>query len=391
MNNPKTFLVPFLMLGVFTSCEQSGPPLSAVIVTPASNATVSGTTAVQVSVPDKATVTSVRVYARGTGEKGLGTLLGSANRAPYVVSWATGSTPNGDGLEVYAVASGPGSSDGMSDPVPVRVSNPDAPALNYLVAYNLPASVQAGSLGIKATRPPRLNPALVHADSTSSAVQTQVKSSAVLSPQFVTSLTDPLPSEARDLTVEWAWSPYAGANGYDILLSKTSLAGPFTTVQSQVAVPTGTQKFPLPLADAKPGDRVYGVVAALTNNATDRSSFSNAGAASFLQNQQSASPADKQVVSDGRPVLSWLPLSGADAYLFFLCNKTCSDQDATDLWSSYNGKSFISQTTLSAFYPASWQPLASGTYSWWVAGVKYNNQSQAVAFSYSSLRTLVVP
>lgn len=338
---------------------------------------VDGTTAVQVSVPEGVKVSNVRVYARGVGEKGQGTLLGSANRAPYVVSWTTGSTPNGDGLEVYAVANGPDSTEGTSDSVPIRVSNPDAPSLSYLVAYNLPASVKTGSLSLKTTRLPRLDVSQVR----------RSEPTAPFVPQAVTPQTDPIISEPRDLAVEWAWSPYSGANGYDVLLSKTSLAGPYETVVSQVAVPTGIQKFSKSLAGAQPGDKVYGAVAALTNGAKDRSSFSNAGAASFLQTQQSASPADKQVIADGRPVLSWLPLSGADSYLYFLCDKTCSDLDAKDLWTNYPK----AQTGQSAFYPATLSPLKSGTYSWWVAGVKFNTQGQAVAFSYSTIRTLVVP
>lgn len=325
-----------LISGLLSGCGQSGPPLSAVIVTPASNATVSGTTAVQVSVPDGSKVSSVRVYARGVGEKGKGVLLGSANRAPYVVSWTTGSTPNGEGLEVYAVASGEGS-DGTSDPVPVRVANPDAPSLTYLVTYNLPASVQAASLGTQrlSLRPPRVNPALVRAGaSTSPSVSAQA-----LTPQ-----ADPLPSEPRDLSVEWAWAPYTGANGYDVEFSKTSLAGPYETQVSQVAVPTGQQGYTLRQSGAQPGDTVYGTVAALSNNAQDRTSLSNAGRSTFLQIQQSASPADKQVVQDGRPILSWPALSGADDYLFFLCDKVCSLQDAKDLWTNYP----YSQTGLSA-------------------------------------------
>jgi Bacterial Ig domain len=361
---------------VLISCQQAGPPLSAVIVTPSRNATVSGTTAVQVSVPADAKVSTVRVYARGTGEKGQGVLLGSANTAPYVISWATGSTPAGDGLEVYAVASGAGSTDGTSDAVPVRVSNPDAPALNYLVTYNLPVSVQGvvGVQSLKASRLPRLDAALV-------------QQTGGIRPQSVSPLADPVPAEPRDLAVEWAWSPAAGANGYDVLLSKTSLAGPYEVVRSQVAVPTGVQKHSQSLSAAKPGDLVYGAVATLSNNAQDRSSFSNAGAAGFLQTQQSASPADKQTVQDGRPILSWPALSGADAYLYFLCDKVCSAQDAKDLWTNYPK----AQSTLSAFYPANLKALPSGTYFWWVAGVKFNTQGQAVAFSYSVLRTLVVP
>ena len=365
------------MSGLLSACQQAGPPLSAVIVTPARNATLSGTTAVQVSVPEGASVSTVRVYARGSGEKGQGVLLGSANRAPYVVSWATASTPNGDGLEVYAVASGADNADGTSDPVPVRVANPDAPALNYLVTYNLPPSVQGvvgQGLG-RSVRPPRLDASLVRASG-------PLQSQTLLAPQ-----ADPLPADPRDLAVEWAWTPYSGANGYDVLLSKTSLAGPFETVRSQVAVPTGTQKFSESLTGAQPGDQVYGAVAALSNNAQDRSSLSNAGSAVFLQTQQSASPADKQTVSDGRPILSWTPLSGADSYLYFLCDKTCSDADAKDLWTNYPK----AQAGLSAFYPASLAALPSGTYSWWVAGVKFNTQGQAVAFSYSTLRSLVVP
>jgi hypothetical protein len=40
-------------------------------------------------------------------------------------------------------------------------------------------------------------------------------------------------------------------------------------------------------------------------------------------------------VQDGRPILSWPALSGADAYLSFLCDKVCSAQDAKDLWTNH--------------------------------------------------------
>jgi len=200
-------------------------------------------------------------------------------------------------------------------------------------------------------------------------------------------------SLVRDLALEWAWDPVSGANGYDVLLSRSSLAGPFETVRSQVAVPTGKQRYSHPLKDAQPGDRVYGAVATLTNSSQDRSSYSNGGAAVFLQNQVVASPADGQTVSDGRPILSWPALSGADGYLYFLCDKTCSNADAKDLWTNPTSSTGDISTTpsLSVAYPSGRAALPKGTYSWWVAGVKFNAQKQAIAFSYSAVRTLVVP
>ena len=39
---------------------------------------------------------------------------------------------------------------------------------------------------------------------------------------------------ARILAVEWAWSPVSGAGGYDVLLSSTSLAGPYTVQRSDL-------------------------------------------------------------------------------------------------------------------------------------------------------------
>ena len=230
---PFTFIGLSLLTAVLSACQQSGTPLSAVILTPASNASVSGTTAVQVSVPDGSKVSTVRVYARGAGEKGTGVLLGTANKAPYVVSWATSSTPNGSGLELYAVAEGPGGSPGTSDPVPVSVSNPDAPTLNYLVTYNLPPDASAAgtasssSSSSQALRPlsapPRLDARAVRP---AADVQVSGLPIAPLSPA-VRPLTSPMvPASPRDLALKWAWSPVAWAGSSDVLLSRTSLVGP---------------------------------------------------------------------------------------------------------------------------------------------------------------------
>ena len=322
---PFTFLGLSVLTAVLSACQQSGTPLSAAILTPASNAVVSGTTAVQVSVPDGSKVSTVRVYARGAGEKGTGVLLGTANKAPYVVSWATSSTPNGSGLELYAVAEGPGGSPGTSDAVPVSVSNPDAPTLNYLVTYNLPPDASAAgtasssSSSSQALRPLSVPPRL-DARAVRPAADVQVSGLPItpLSPA-IHPLTSPLVSASpRNLAVEWAWSPVSGAGGYDVLLSRTSLAGPYTLQRSQLAVPTGVQKFSQTLTDAAVGNLVYGAVATLSNATQSRSSLSNAGAASFLDEQPVASPTDGQPVADGRPILTWNALPGADAYLYFL-------------------------------------------------------------------------
>lgn len=363
-----------LMAGLM-SCGEDGPPVSAAITTPARSAAVSGTTAVQVSVPEDAPVDLVRVYVRGEGEDGNGVLLGSANRAPFVVAWNTTTAPNGPGLELYAVATAGNGPEGISDPVPVRVSNPDAPALSYLVTFNLPTIALAP--GAQGVRPhPRLaSPQDVTIAGTSP--EPPARSAAVQA----------LPEAGRDLAVEWGWEPYSGANGYDVFLSTTSRAGPYDLARSQLAVPTGLQKFYKPLPSSVPGRSVYGAVAALTNNALDSSSLSNAGKAEFLPAQQTASPVDGQTVPDGRPILTWPALSGADGYLFFLCDTPCSDLKAVDRWTNFpNGR-----PGLSAVYPADRPALSTGTYWWWVAGVKVNPQGQVIAFSYSDLHTLTVP
>jgi Bacterial Ig domain len=363
-----------ILMGLLGGCQQEQLPLSVSISTPALNATVAGTSAVVLSVPDGTKISAIRVYVRGRGEKGSGVLVGTANKAPYVVPWNTASVPNGEGLELYAVATGPDNAQGTSDPVPVGISNPDAPVLNYLVTYNLPQSVQAQG-GRRTAVPPRLDPAQVSAPAA-----INLKSQA-LTPQ------DTPPEPGRDLAAEWAWNPYTEANGYQVLLSTNSRAGPYELVRAQVAVATGTQKHSQTITGAKVGATLYGAVAALSNNAQDKSSLSNAGSSTFLPVQQLVSPLEAQTVQDGRPILTWTPLAGADAYLFFLCDKVCSRQDAKDLWTN-NPKA---QPAVSVLYPASRAALSSGTYYWWVAGVKFNAQRQAIGFSYSPIRQLVVP
>jgi hypothetical protein len=50
-----------------------------------------------------------------------------------------------------------------------------------------------------------------------------------------------------------------------------------------------------------------------------------------------------------------------------------------------------STAELSVNYPSRCPTLAHGTYYWWVAGISFNQQGIADAFSFSDSRRLVVP
>lgn len=368
----KAWLIGAALL-LLTACDNGGTPPSVTIIAPANDATVSGTAAVQVTLGDTQSNAEVRVYARGREGKEDGQLLGTVNTSPYIVTWNTSAFPSNTPLDLYAKATTKAT--GTSAPVRVQVQNATAPTLAYMVAYNLPAGLTSASLGSASPRLPKLDPQAIRVPA---GVQATALPAASVSSQA---------TGDRQLAVEWAWKPVDGAGGYRVLLGRKSIAGPYDLMDSPAASAGGValERRSKYLTDTNVGDRLYGAVRSFPLGGAD-SAVSNAQTAVFLDTQQVASPIDGQVVSDGRPILTWTPLSGVSGYLYFLCDRPCTQDAATTLWSNYPNTT----SNLSATYPSSADKLPSGTYYWWVAGVR-QEKGVIVSLSYSEQRRLVVP
>ena len=366
-----------VLLALLSSCGGGGTPPSVAIITPANDAMVSGTTAVQVTLADDQASGEISVYARERGSAEEGRLLGSVNSSPYIVSWNTASLPAGDRLELYAKATVKGNV-GSSTPVRVVIQNASAPTLAYLVAYNLPA----GLTGLGNKNAPKLPGGV---DVTK--LRPGLNSPVTLKPAALRPQASDAPTPDRQLAVEWAWTPVDGAAGYRVLLAKSGAAGPYEAVRSQAASAgsVALEKYSQFLTDENVGGKVYGALRGLSGDGTE-SATSNAGKATFLDSQQIASPADGGAVSDGRPILTWNSLPGASGSLYFLCDRPCTADGSKFVWTNYPTYT----AAQSAVYPTSQSPLPSGTYYWWVAGVRQEN-GQTVSLSYSEQRRLVVP
>lgn len=365
-----------LPLLALTACgTRDAAPPRVTITTPAAGSTVSGTTAVVVDAADDSGIARVQVYARAAGSTRSGVLLGSASEKPYVVSFATGTVPNGNALELYALATDTGGQTATSAPVPVQAQNAGAPRLNYFAAFTMPPK-PAGTPQLLSVGPER-------------ALPSHTPWQATTAPGVRTLSAAPLATPAADATytAEWAWPTVSGATGYRVYLSQTDLAGPYTLQYAQTAAATGSQAYSKELADVRPGTTLYGAIRALTGPSLLESPLSNADSATFLGTQEVASPADGQTVADGRPILTWNPLAGAEGYLYFLYDKTPWDETAKQVWTNYPD----STASRSATYPSTRAALPSGTYYWWVAGVKFDASGNAEAFSFSAPRKLVVP
>ncbi|AFD28245.1 hypothetical protein DGo_PF0022 (plasmid) [Deinococcus gobiensis I-0] len=370
---------------ILSSCGSGGTPPSVAILTPISEATVTGTTAVQVTLDTQETGT-VTVYARARGGTEEGRLIGTVNTSPYIVTWNTASLPAGADLELYAKATVKGAT-GTSPTVPVIIQNASSPALQYMVAYNIPkSSLNLQSQGTQRQLPP-LDPAHI-ALRDIGASSTVPRHSSLISTQAI--------GADRQLAVEWAWSPVDGADGYRVLRSDKSVAGPFSVVANIAATAAGAARQThtqfISAEDAKDvGSRVFGAVRSLSGVAQTESATSAAGRAVFMDEQLVASPVKGQVVEKGQPVLTWTALPGATGYLYFLCDRPCGEQKSQFLWTNpLNGGKYVTTTQLSAAYPSAREPLPRGTYHWWVAGVRQEGD-RVVSLSYSESRTLVVP
>ncbi|WP_221091309.1 Ig-like domain-containing protein [Deinococcus aquaedulcis] len=367
------WLLPLLTGLLLSSCGDGGPPPSVTLITPANDAVLSGTSAIQATLDDDVKG-EVRVYARKRDSKENGVLIGSANTRPYIVRWNTAPYPVGSELEIYAKAF-VGGAEGESTPVRVTLQNATAPTLEYLVAYNLPANVTGQSLGQKGPGA-LIDPRQIHAAHTAAPAP-------VAAPTLRAQATP-----GRALWAEWSWKPVDGAAGYRIMLSKKSIAGPYEVRKNQAASAgsIASERYSEQLEGSDIGERVYGAVRSLGATNTE-SATSNAGTGVFLDAQQVASPAQNQTIADGRPILTWSRLQGVSGYLFFLCDRPCTQDSAVTKWTNFP-KNMTSE--LSAVYPASSDKLAPGTYYWWVAGVRMEG-GKAVSLSYSEQRRLVVP
>lgn len=362
-----------LLASILTACGEGGTPPSLTIIAPSNDAVVSGSSAIQVTLGETTDAAEVRVYARSPGSQEDGQLIGTVNTSPYIVTWNTASYPSKTNLELYAKAIVKGTS-GASAPVRVQVQNASAPTMKYLVAYNLPAGLTAQSVHSALT--PNIDVQAIRA-------QPRIQASTLPSRNL-----KPLATEDRQFGVEWAWVPVEGVSGYRILKSVGSIAGPYEVVKSQAASAgsVALEKYSIfPMSEVKASDRVYGTVRSTFNGGAD-SAMSNAETAVFLDAQQVASPVNGQSVADGRPILTWTPLQGTTGYLYFVCDRPCTQEDAKFIWTNYPDVT----TNLSATYSSNTKPLAAGTYYWWVAGVR-QEKGITVSMSYSEQRKLVVP
>lgn len=376
-----------LLLGGCNQLDKAPPNVS--ITSPAGGQPVSGTVGIQLAASDDTGIAKLSVYARAPGSTSKGVLIGSATQAPYLISWFTLQFPNASELEVYAVALDAAGNTSQSDPVKVKVQNPGSPVLSYLAGFNLPPDTRVGtSSALSGNELPQAVLSSLHAETVQSPIGVSLPSERQRSGMNASSVRPLADDSGRTLAIEWGWPTYPGADGYGIFLGKTDLAGPYTRMRNQAAATGGTQKFSKKITTDEASGPLLGVVTAITQNQSVETGLSNADGAQFMTvAQQSAAPADGQTLLDGKPVLTWNANSEAVGYLYYVFDKNPFDPSAKIVWTN------APQTTdkLSATYPNTLAPLPSGTYHWWVAGVGFNQNGQADAFSFSAPRTFTVP
>ncbi len=381
---PSHLLGLALLLSACGQTDDKGPP-SLSITSPAVGQAVSGTVSVQVAAADDTGVKKVSVYARSVGSQVKGVPVGSATQAPFAVSWFTPQLPNFSDLELYAVALDTVGNEATSDPVKVKVQNPGLPVLGYFVGFNLPPDTRPGISSVKGQD-------LVPGPVLKSVQVQQIKPPAgiKLKPLAKRAPIHALAADGRTLSVQWGWPTYPGAEGYGLYLSAGDIAGPYTHQRNQAAGTAGDQTFSRNVTADEAAGSLFGAITVLTQNRTVESGLSNADGASFMgYAQQSASPADGQKLLDGRPVLTWNANPQAQGYLYYIFDKNPFDSTGKIVWT--NAPRSTDDKQLSATYPNSLAPLPSGTYYWWVAGVEFNGNDQADAFSFSAPKSFVVP
>jgi hypothetical protein len=365
------------------------------ITSPVAGATVAGTYPVQLSANDDTGISKIQVFARPIpGIIGTATpkvFVGASSSAPYVANILTLALPNQSELELLAVATDRAGKTADSDPVRIKVANPGTPQLNYFVAFTLPpqgglptsAALAAGK-ALGATSLPQIDLAALQppAATTGTAGATgQVRGQA---------------TAPRQYAVEWHWNALAAPalKGYGVRIAQAGFAGPYERATAGAGVQpvggnVGEQRYSKIMPSIKTGDRVYGLVTALSSDALNEGGYSNADDTSFLAGQESATPLDGASINDGRPLLAWNSLAGVAGYLYqvFSANPLTTSPAPKAVWS--NGLKTTEQ--LSVNYPANLDRLPSGTYYWWVVGVAFDANDRPEALSYSALRQFQVP
>jgi hypothetical protein len=403
-----------LLLFFFSACTQpdTSPP-QVEIKSPASGATLSGTVAVQVQAQDDSGIDKVVVYARAKGSSAQGKEVGSSTLPSdnlFLISFAAGALPNLAELELVAQTFDITGREAVSPAVPVKVSNAGAPTLSYLVAFTLPPKPTGqrvrgtgswlwpdGEEGREnilpdhvptsgALRPLNHNPHL----------SAKVARPSTFDPRPLP--VQPLAELPRTTALEWGWSPIPGADGYGIYLSKADLGGPYDLQVRQAASASGGQRYSKNV-EARPGESFFGVLTVLSSGGSQEGVFSNADGTVFLSPQDSNTPADNQTLTDGRPTLSWTANPFAEAkpnevgYLYYIFDK--NPWEATAKLMQTNFPNSTDQLTVN--YPTQDDKgnpipaLAKGSYYWWVAGVTFNKEGKADAFSFSDPKRFVVP
>lgn len=381
------WMLPLLALTACPTSDDTTPPTVA-ITTPANDQAISGTLSIQLDANDNVGVGRVTVYMRGQGSTARGAIIGSAVSRPFVVSWNTSRVPNNANLELVAVAEDSAGNKGESTPVRIRSNNANVPVLTYLVAYTLPPNGIAPSAA-RANSPvlPKLDAAAVRPPVGTTALDVQRAQSLLRSSINLQNI----PLVNRSTVIEWAWQPFNAADGYGAYLGR-QFEGPYSLNGRQSAVVSAAlQKRSPTLTGVSVGDNYFGTITAVTNSATLEGGFSNSDGTAFLPGQESASPSGGQTVVGGRPTLTWTALPGAIGYLYRIYTKDPLAERIDPVCS--NGDASTDQ--LSVFYPTNSalcpSQLPSGTYYWWVAGVSFDAQLKADAFSFSIVRTFVVP
>jgi hypothetical protein len=168
------------------------------------------------------------------------------------------------------------------------------------------------------------------------------------------------------------------------------MAGPFEDYSRCIgaSATTGTQKADFALTEGKAGEAYFGIVKGVMNATSgQQTGASNADKTVLLPGQNVSTPAPNAMVAGGRPTLTWTQTSGAVGYLYYVYDKNPWETGATLLWSNFPK----STDKLTASYPLEKGALTSGTYWWWVAGVSFDQNGKADAFSFSDPQSFQVP
>lgn len=362
-----------LGLLLLVGCQPSGggTPSTAKVTSPTTGQSVSGITTVKVDATGD--VARMDAYLRPSGTQELGVNVGSATSAPYQIGWTTLNYPNQTTFDLYALATSGSGAQAKSDLVSVTINNAGTPTLTYLVAISYPVNGLA-TQSLQQLNRPQIDPRLIRAPLDQLTARIPLKA-ATLTAQ----------DTSRNNDLEWGWSAMNGVDGYGVFLSTTSLVGPYQRQISQQASGVGDQGYAVTVK-GQPGSTYFGTVTSITSSA--ESGLSNAQSAVILPEPQLASPAQGQVVSDGRPILTWSPTAGAVGYLYYVyAQNPMTTPTAKALWTNYPNTT----PQLSAIYPSDKNALTSGTYYWRVAAVGFDSRGKANSFSYTAVRSFSVP